>query len=224
MDESVRRVTTPAGDPAWMVTGYREVRALLGDIRLDRSHPDPGKAQQYSQPAIVERPAGDPASEQAGNVLMRRLLGRVLSSRRVEALRPGLQALVDGLLDDMESRTRPVDFQEAVAVRLPALVVCELLGIPSEERDDYRQWSEDAGEALDGEGARKLHAYLRGLGDRRRLEPVGDLLSELVTGQQGEDALSNEEVAELGRLLRIAGHRNTVAIIRKGTWLLLVHE
>ncbi|MGH2369072.1 MAG: cytochrome P450, partial [Chloroflexota bacterium] len=72
---TVRQVTTPAGDPAWLVTGYDQVKALLADPRLGRSHPAPERAARYSQAAIFGGPmGGSPASEGRDHAQMRRLL------------------------------------------------------------------------------------------------------------------------------------------------------
>jgi cytochrome P450 len=176
----------------------------------------------------VTRPMRDPATEQADHAQMRRLLGRLLSVRRVEAMRPRVQELVDGLFDDMEARTPPVEFHEAVAFPLPVLVICELLGIPSEERDRFRRWSDDAGDMLDRdrsqEGMRQLSAYMRDLADRRRREPTGDLVSELVAAQERDDRLSDDGVARLAAVLLFAGHQTTMTSIDKGALLLLTHE
>jgi pentalenolactone synthase len=227
IDDSVQRVTTPAGDPAWLVSSYHDVRALLGDARLGRSHPDHEKASRYSQTVIVGRPIGDPKTEQEDSARVRRLLGRLLAVRRVEAMRPRVQELVDGLLDDMEGRPRPVNFHETVAFPLPVLVICELLGVPYEDRDEFRRWSDDAADMLDRErsqtGMTRLSAYMRGLADRRRREPAGDLVSELVAAQEQDDRISDDGVARLAAMLLFAGHQTTVTPIDKGVVLLLTN-
>src|SRR5262249_4861020 len=152
---------------------------------------------------------GRPATESASTALMRRLLGRLLSVRRVESMRPRVQELVDGLLDAMESRTPPVDLHAAVAAQLPGLVVCEMLGIPNEDLAGFRRWSDEADDVLDQErsreGLRHLMAYMRDLADRRRREPAGDLVSELVAAQDPDQRLSDAAVAQLGTMLLFAG-------------------
>src|SRR6266545_961209 len=107
---SVRRVTTPAGDPAWLVTGYDDVKALLADPRLGRSHPEPERAARYSEAAIFGGPmGGSPSSERSQHALMRKLLTPSFSARRLASLRPRVQQLVDGLLDELGRQTPPVD-------------------------------------------------------------------------------------------------------------------
>lgn len=138
-DRSVRRVMTPAGDPAWLVIGYDDVKGLLADPRMGRSHPHPERAARYANSAIFGGPMGSPADERNGDRWMRRLLAQSLSARRMERLRPRVQALVDDLLDAIVADPPPVDLHEALAFPLPALAICELLGVPSADRERFRR-------------------------------------------------------------------------------------
>ncbi|MDT7597086.1 MAG: hypothetical protein QOJ06_2632, partial [Pseudonocardiales bacterium] len=85
----VRRVRTPAGDPAWQVDGYRQIKELLTDPRLGRSHPQPEQAARYSESGFIGQPNGsDPETERAEHARFRRVLSRSFSARRMQALRP----------------------------------------------------------------------------------------------------------------------------------------
>src|SRR5438874_11335537 len=88
---TVRRVTTPAGDPAWHVTGYDGVKMLLSDPRLGRSHPEPERAARYSKSEIFGGPIGSPATERSEHAQMRALLTPSFSARRMALLRPRVQ-------------------------------------------------------------------------------------------------------------------------------------
>src|SRR5216683_5454208 len=132
--ESVRQVTTPVGDPAWQVTGYANVKALLGDPRLGRSHPQADRAARYSEAAIFGQPMGSPETERSEHAQMRALLTPSFSGRRMANLRPRVQELVDGLLDNMSRLAPPVDFHAEVSLPLPVMVICELLGVPYADR------------------------------------------------------------------------------------------
>ncbi len=123
-------VRTPAGDVAWLVTGYSELKTLFADSRLGRSHPDPDNAARISQSAILGGPSGNSATEAADHVLMRRLLTPAFSARRMHALRAHVTDLVETLLDQLAEQAPPVDLHEALSFPLPALVICELLGVP----------------------------------------------------------------------------------------------
>lgn len=180
----VRRVTTPAGDPAWLVTGYDNVKSLLSDPRLGRSHPEPERAARFSDAAIFGGPMGSPSSERSDHARMRGRLSRSFSARRMASLRPRVQELVDGLLDAMSRATPPVDFHEAVSFPLPALVICELLGVPYEDRESFRRWSDDAGDMTDAARSRAglahLQEYMRSLIERKRHQPAEDVISDLI--------------------------------------------
>ncbi len=227
-NRSVQRVTTPAGDPAWLVTGYDAVKALLTDLRLGRSHPEPERAARYATSAIFGGPMGSPAREHAGHTWMRRLLAQSFSARRMDRLRPRVQALVDELLDTVGRETPPVDLHEALSFPLPALVICELLGVPYADRERFRRWSDDAADMTDGARSRaglaQLQAYMRDLLARKRREHGEDVLSDLVAAQaQASGLFTDDHMAALAAGLLFAGHETTVAAIDKGVLLLLTH-
>ena len=144
INQSVERVTTPAGDPAWQVNDYQTVKALLADPRLGRSHPEPEKAARFSDLMIFGRATGSADTEEMEHAWMRKLLTPSFSARRMDELRPRVQELAEGLFEEMRRRTPPVDFHEQVSFPLPVLVICELLGVPYEHRDEFRQWSDEA--------------------------------------------------------------------------------
>jgi cytochrome P450 len=226
-ETAVRRVITPAGDPAWLVTGYTNVKALLGDPRLGRSHPDPQRAARYSEAVIIGQPMGSPETERSDHARMRSLLTPSFSARRMANLRPRIQELVDGLLDEMTRTTPPVDFHALVSLPLPVLVICELLGVPYADREDFRRWSDDVADMRDGTrsraGLRQLQAYMSDLLERKRRSPAEDVLSDMVAAQAYAPAFTNEAVAQLAAGLLFAGHETTVAAIDKGVILLLTN-
>jgi pentalenolactone synthase len=225
---SIRRVTTPAGDPAWQVTGYGAVKALLADPRLGRSHPEPERAARFSEAAIFGGPVGSPSTERAEHAQMRSLLTPAFSARRMTSLRSRVQELVDGLLDAMSQKTPPTDFHEAISFPLPALVICELLGVPYEDREDFRRWSDDSANMTDRArsqaGLERLHGYMRELVQRKRQQPAEDVISDLVAVQAfAPDRFTDNHVVGLAAGLLFAGHETTVAAIDKGVLLLLTN-
>jgi pentalenolactone synthase len=227
--DSVRRVTTPAGHQAWCVTGYDLVKGLLLDPRLGRSHPDPERAARYADSAIFGGPmGGSPETEKSEHAQMRALLTPAFSARRMALLRPRVQELVDRLLDALAERTPPVDFHEAVSFPLPALVICELLGVPYADRDDFRRWSDDSADMTDPERSRaglaQLHEYMRQLVQRKRRQPAEDVISDLIAAQRyAPDRFTDDHVVALAAGLLFAGHETTVAAIDKGVLLLLAN-
>jgi cytochrome P450 len=145
----VHRVRTATGDPAWLVTGYTEVRALLDDARLGRSHPDPDRAARSGESALFGGPLGDYDTEAADHARMRSLLQPHFTPRRIRALRPRVEALAGELLDDLARHGPPADLVQALAIPLPVLVICELLGVPYADRDRFRAWTRDATDVRD---------------------------------------------------------------------------
>ncbi|MGH4001404.1 MAG: cytochrome P450 [Pseudonocardiaceae bacterium] len=228
MNTAIRRVTTPAGDPAWLVTGYDDVKALLSDPRLGRSHADPERAARISQSAIFGGPMGDhPSTEAAEHARTRRLLAPAFSARRMARLRPRVTAIIADLLEALASQTRPADFHEAVSFPLPALVICELLGVPYADRADFRRWSDDAAHLTDAArsqaGLMRLWQYMRELVDRKRTEPGDDVISDLVAAAAADPELTVDGIAMLSAGLLFAGHETTVTAIDRGVTLLLIH-
>ncbi|MGW5363631.1 cytochrome P450 [Actinopolymorpha pittospori] len=226
MTTTVRRVTTHAGDPAWQVSGYDTVKRLLADPRLGRSHPDPEHASRFSDAMVFGRPQQSNSDENTEHRQMRRLLARSFSARRLALLRPRVQQVVDDLLDELAARSRPADFHDAISFPLPAFVICELLGVPYEDRERFRRWSDDAGDMTDAgrssAGMEALHTYMRGLVEARRAEPAEDVISDLVTAQvDGRPAYDTDGAAQLAAGLLFAGHETTVTAIDNGVVLLL---
>ena len=227
-DLGIRRLRTLAGDPAWLITRYDDVKALLADQRLGRSHPDPTHAPRVSGSAIFGCPTGDdPAAEDTDRVRMRRLLAPVFSARRMALLRPRIETIVDELLDAVFARTPPVDLHEAVSFPLPALVISELLGVPYADRDDFRRWSDDAANLVDPDRAQlglfSLWQYMRGLVEAKRTQPADDVLSLLLTTPHEGTVMGPDEAAMLGAGLLFAGHETTVTAIDGGVLRLLTN-
>jgi cytochrome P450 len=221
----ITRVRTPAGDEAWLVTRHAELKQLLGNPRLGRSHPDPANAPRYSDSILNGGPVGKHETEQADHARMRRLLTPFFSARRIERLRPRVEALVDELLDALAAETPPADLHRALSVPLPVLVICEVLGVPYEDRDHFREWTEGMADPHDPAKANaamaSLIGYMRDLAVRKREEPGEDVISGLCAAEDGR--LTDDEVAFLAAVLLFAGHTTTVTRIDTGTLLLLTN-
>ena len=210
------------------MTDYDLVRLLLTDRRLGRSHPDPERAARFSESVIFGRARPTSPTEAADHARMRRLLAPWFAARRLEAMRPRVQQLVDGLLDDLAGAGRPVDFHEAVSFPLPALVICELLGVPYRDREDFRRWSDDAADMTDQArslaGLGELWQYLTELVAAKLDDPGEDVLTGLIEAHRADpDGLSLDEVAQLGAGLLFAGQETTVTAIDTGVVLLATH-
>ncbi|MDQ4103578.1 MAG: cytochrome P450 [Actinomycetota bacterium] len=220
-------MSDPQGRPAWLVSGHQRVRDLLADSRLGRSHPNPGHPVRLTQPGLFGGPIPDPEGEQADLHRMRKLLTPSLSARRLESLRPRVETIVDGLLDELDRSGPPADFHAVVAFPLPALVICELFGVPAEDRDDFRRWQIEAKQAskpaVARGGLQSLWRYLGTLIERKRWLPQDDVISDLLDAAKLDAKLTDDGIAHLAAGMLFAGHAPVVAIIDRGMLLLLTH-
>ncbi|RJL35917.1 cytochrome P450 [Bailinhaonella thermotolerans] len=220
----ITRVRTPTGDEAWLVTGYEEVRRLLADDRLGLSHPDPDRAPRMSE-SVFFGPTGNHDTDQADRARMRAVLMPYFSARRMRVLRVRVEAIARELLEDVAASRPPVDLHEALAVPLPLSVICELLGVPYEHRPEFRRWAHGIGDARDGAASQaalaELYAYILDLVRAKRADPGDDVLSGLITAEDG--TLGDDFIAMLGTMLLFAGHDTTVSALDYTMLLMLTH-
>lgn len=219
----VHQVRTAVGDPGWLVTDYAEVRWLLSGDKLGRSHPDPDNAARIGESAFVSGPLGDFDTEPADSARTRALLQPHFSPKRMRELRDRVEVLTDGLMDDLARREGPVDLIEAVALPLPVLVVCELLGVPYGDRGQFRDWIHAAADATDRAGSERalgdLYQYGQELVAAKRRDPGEDITSRLCQ----TEGVGDVEIALLTMALLFAGFETTSVHIGHGVLLFLVN-
>jgi cytochrome P450 len=220
----VARVIMPGGTPAWLVTGYTEARAALTDPRLLKL-PRGWRPEPHSMLAAIELHMlnSDPPDHER----LRKLVNKAFTARRVEQLRPRITAITTELLDDMSTR-REVDLLASFAFPLPITVICELLGVPVADRDEFRAWSASIVSNTISPEVFQAHAtamtsYFRTMLAARRREPADDLLSALVVARDEEDRLTEDELLSMAFLLLVAGHETTVNLIGSGMLALLLN-
>ncbi len=222
-------VTTPAGDPAWLVTRFSEVRDLLGDKRFGRSHPDPAQASKITNAAVQDGPSGTYENEEAEHGRMRRLLTPAFSAKRMRLLSDHVQELVDGYLDQLvaEHDKAPdgvVDLHAGLAFPLPVAVICSLLGVPEADREHFRSLSDRMAtfSGDDAQAARyEFGVYMAGLAEAKRTDPGEDVITDLVAAQADDPDFGYAEMVRLCVGLLFAGHETTVNRIGLGTLMLL---
>lgn len=217
---TIHRIRTRVGHDAWLVTGYDEVRSLLSDDRLGRSHPDPDNAARSGESALFGGPLGNYETEAADGARMRAILQPQFSPRRMRAFRPRVESLATELLDQL---TSPADLVADLAVPLPILVICELLGVPYADRDQFRAWSDAAADVTDRarseQGLADLFLYGQQLVARKHKEPADDFISRLIA-----DGIHDDEVAAMSMFMLFAGHETTVVAIGMGMLALLTEQ
>jgi cytochrome P450 len=164
---------------------------------------------------------------------IRGLVSKAFTPRTVERLRPHIAEICDGILDDAAERGS-LDVVADLGYVLPVTVICEMLGVPTDDRDQFGPWSSAASRLLDGFlddetmnagmlAMMQLLNYLNQLFDERRAHPGDDLISGLIAAEEQGDRLSEEELRSIVLLLFVAGHETTMNLIGNGTWALLGH-
>ncbi|MFF4623837.1 cytochrome P450 family protein [Nonomuraea jabiensis] len=229
-DGPVSRGAYLDGSPVWLVTGHAESLLVLTDLRFSN---DPTKQATFDLAATAGLPddvapyllrtlgAYDPPD----HTRLRRLVSRAFTARRIERLRPRIQQIAEELLDGLPEQ---FDLIECFAYPLPIAVICELLGVPVEDRDTWRVWAGDltAPEpARIAAGARGLVAYMARLIARKTGQGGDDLLSALITVRDDDgDRLSEHELIALSVSILIAGHETTVGLISQSVHLILTRS
>ncbi|GAA1925614.1 cytochrome P450 [Streptantibioticus ferralitis] len=219
------RVRLPYGEPAWLATRYADARLVLGDPRFSRAlaeEHDPPRARKFNaQPkAMFNMDAPD-------HTRLRRLISKAFTIRRVEELRPKVRDLAHQLIDDMVAAGPPADLVEDFALPIPVVVICELLGVPVEDRPRFRGWTDailstssltaEEGRAKRGE----LVDYIREIIAARRAAPADDLISAMIEARDVEDKLTEMELLDHCVGLLIAGHETTASQIPSFVFALL---
>jgi pentalenolactone synthase len=218
---TVHRVRTAVGDGAWLVTSHALVRKLLDDGRLGRAHPEPETAARSGDSALFGGPLGNFTTEHTDHHRMRMLLQPHFAPMHMRALRERVEALTARLLDDLVEHGPPADLHSELALPLPILVICELLGVPYADREQFRAWTNDAANIRDRgrseHGLGQLFAYGQRLVAIKRRAPGDDVISRLCA----TDGVADDEAAGLSMALLFAGHETTVVQIGMTALLLL---
>jgi cytochrome P450 len=224
----MHRMTYADGHVGWMVTGYAAARAVLADRRFsnrpDDMHPPIPSRMELKREDFRVPPGFFLRTDPPEHTRYRRLLTGQFTVRRMKQLEPRIQEIANACLDEMEAAGGPVDLVQAFALPIPSLVICELLGVPYEDRARFHEDAKvlvnletKAEDALAALG--RTMAYLHGLIQRKRKEPADDLLSGLIEG--GE--LNDEELTGVAFLLLVAGHETTANMLGLGTYALLTN-
>ncbi|MGP8304404.1 cytochrome P450 family protein [Streptomyces inhibens] len=223
----VHHVRIPSGQELWLVVGHDAVRAALTDPRLNKDWLSAGLQSEAGDESALFTNMLD--ADPPHHTRLRKLVAKEFTSRRVEALRPRVQQITDELLDAMlAAPDGRADLVEGLAFPLPMTVICELIGVPSMDREAFRAWSNElvapTGQEAVREATVAMSDYLVGLIEAKRKAPGDGLLSALIrTSDEDGDQLSREELVGTAFLLLVAGHETTVSLLSNGVRALLEH-
>jgi cytochrome P450 len=226
---------TPIG--LYVASRHADVTSILRDKRFGKDFK--GRMTRRSGEKILDEPVYRSMShwmlqlDPPDHGRLRGLVVRAFSARRIEDMRPRIQAIVDAIIDRVTPRGA-MDLIADFAYRLPVTVICDMLGIPEEDREMFHTSSRGGGRLLDlapltaAEIAQQnafnlaMADYFQRLFDLRRKKPGDDLTTHLVQAEEAGDKLSNEELTANIILLFGAGHETTVNLIGNG--LLALHR
>jgi cytochrome P450 len=223
-EERVARVTLTDGAQAWALSHHEDIRLMLTDPRFSsdrrlKGFPfvSPQQRREGDQQGTPPMIGLDPPEHTEA----RRAVVGEFTVKKMNALRPRIQQIVDEHLDAMLAGPQPADLVSALALPVPSLVICELLGVPYEDHDFFQVRSgklllRDLGFEERRQAAQEIREYMTALVDRKAEHPADDLLSRQLAKGSGR-----EELVSLGFLLLVAGHETTANMISLGVMTLL---
>ncbi|WP_329620747.1 cytochrome P450 [Streptomyces sp. NBC_01255] len=226
---------TPFG--FWVVSGYEEAAQLLRDPRLTSEfHRDAKWAEHrggWNSPVVDDTRLWMLMLDGSAHRRIRGLVNPVFNARSVQDMRPRISKILERVLDDM-GEGEGIDLIDALALPLPVTVICGLVGLPVEDRDQCRQWTEAIGHVVDpalddatqqamNSSVVEFRAYIGEHLAKRRSEPQDDILSRLMLAEVDGERLSDDEIIANVLLLFNAGHETTVNLIGNGMLALLRH-
>ncbi|MFJ3496788.1 cytochrome P450 [Streptomyces sp. NPDC086091] len=236
----VHRTRLPSGVEAWLVTRYADAKHALAEPRLSKN------PAHHDGPAHARGRTGIPGERKAelmthllnidppDHTRLRRLVSKAFTPRRVAEFTPRVQELTDGLIDRFAADGE-ADLIHDFAFPLPIYAICDLLGVPREDQDDFRDWAgmmiRHGGGPRGGvaRSVKKMRGYLADLIHRKRealtaeAAPGEDLLSGLIRASDHGEHLTENEAAAMAFILLFAGFETTVNLIGNGTYALLTH-
>jgi cytochrome P450 len=229
-DGGIGRARSPFGIDVFVLTRHDDVRAALADatrfsnagsLRLFANAPDLDEATQRrmraGNPLLFDPPE---------HTRLRRMLTPEFTVRRMRRLEPRIHEIVEQHLDAMERKGPPADLIEDFALPIPSLVICELLGVPYDDREDFqRRTAQLLNITLPIEERMRVQVenrqYMAALVAREQADP-GDAILGMLVREHGDD-LSTDELIGIANILLIAGHETTSNMLGLGTLALLRH-
>ncbi len=211
----------------WIASTHAGCTALARDNRFGHGRDGSIAPDVENEPALRSLTQTMLLVDPPAHTRLRGLVAKAFTARRMEALRPRIEAIVDGLLNDVEDRDG-MDVIADFAHKLPVTVICDMLGIPESDRAPFLNESTVRGRILDpvppsreeldaaNRGSLATRDYFTGLFEYRRRNPGDDLTTALLNAREADDSLTDEEIVANIALLFGAGHETTTNLIGNG--------
>lgn len=224
----------------WVLTRYADVLGVLQDRRFSADErTNPGFEKIVARMRRVglldpeeEIPPSMLRSDPPVHTRLRRLVSKAFTPRQIQKIQPRIEQIVREHLDAVADASR-MEVIRDLAYPLPVTVIAEMLGVPVDDREQFKRWSNDIVDSLgvqnlasarrSRKAGRALNAYLEQIAERRRRDPHDDLLSGLLVAEDEGDTLSTREILGVCQLILIAGHETTTKLISNGVLALLEH-
>lgn len=204
----------------WVLTRYEDVDMVLRDHR--RFSKNDGSEDEYRSMLHHDPP---------DHTRLRALVSKAFTPRAVAGLHPRVQRIVDDLLDDLDGEDR-FDLIESLAFPMPVTVIAEMLGVPSQDMDKFKRWSNDISLTIEPSlrddqmrrverASEELYEYFESIIEERRRQPQEDMITALLNAEDEGDRLTHEELLGTLMLLLVAGNETTRNLIGNGMRALL---
>lgn len=218
----ISRLTLPFGLGGWLVTGHDEAKAVLG--KADGFSNDFTNLVGTAGIGVDSNPGGLGFADPPVHTRLRKLLTPEFTMRRLARLGPRIEEIITEQLDAMERAEQPVDLWQSFALPIPSLTICELLGVPYEDRADFQRLSTARFDLFGGAGASlgaisESLVYLREVVKHQRETPGDGLLGMLI--KEHGDEIDDEELAGLADGVLTGGLETTASMLALGAVVLL---
>ncbi|WP_239132427.1 cytochrome P450 [Paractinoplanes durhamensis] len=223
-EKPVSRLPLPFGMRAWLVTGYEPVRAVLGSV--DTYSNDFGRFAGRIGITVERDPGGLGFADPPDHTRLRKMLTPEFTMRRLARLQPRIESIVAGRLDALAATDGTADLWHDFALPIPALTICELLGVPYADREYFQELSTTrfdlgaGGNAALGAIGESLE-YIGGLIEQQRREPGEGLLGALIRAH-GDD-IEDRELAGVADGVLTGGLETSASMIALGALVLMAN-